>query len=147
MRVFQRAPAIPPTSRFRSHKKGAKADSGLWDMIIKPGLSITDPENAFSWSEDIMEMLPLRSHAERRNPLHAFLGILCPAHREQVSQALTACLKDKTDATVFDCEFPVQDVTGADRSFRATAEVERNENGEPTPPVGMFHDIEDRRRA
>ena len=44
---------------------GTKANSGLWDMIIKPGLSITDPENAFSWSEDIMEMLPLRSHTER----------------------------------------------------------------------------------
>ncbi len=118
-------------------------NSGSWDYDVATNTTV--------WSENMFRIFVPDMDVEGRELLAGtglinsfFQDMVHPDDRERLLLALYAAFGDEAP---YDVEYRIVRKDGELRDIHATAEVVRNENGEPVNMVGRVEDITERKRV
>lgn len=119
-------------ARFAAAARVAKLGHWEWSLA----------EGGLHWSEEIYRIVGLPQ--ETRMSYERFLGLVVPAEREQVDQAIQHALKHEQSYSK-ECQLRRSD--GATRYVQTQAQIERDRNGTPVRMFGTTQDITEHKEA
>ncbi len=116
--------------------------SGLWYMKINDDFSI-----AYAiWSDDFRKMVGFNDENDFPNTVEAWSNRLHPDDSKLTLDAFSSCIKDLTGNTPYDVDYRLMLKDKSYKWFHAAGNVVRNENGHPDEIIGVFVDIDDKKK-
>ena len=113
---------------------------GLWDMdIINDDL--TNPTNAFNWSDEFRQMLGYTNEIDFPNLLGSWIDRLHPEDRERTLEQAVRHILDKTGNTPYDTEYRLKRKNGEYGYFRAYGGTYKDDDGNTRKIAGSLIDI------
>jgi len=113
---------------------------GLWEMEVTNS-DLTNPANAFIWSDELRQMLGYSSEEDFPNVLSSWSDLLHPEDKERVLYAFTRHLLDVTGNTPYDVEYRLLKKNGEYSYYYASGETIRDEDGRAIRIAGALMDI------
>jgi len=117
--------------------------SGPWSMEFDAEGNMVSCE----WSDIFRRMVGYQSEADFPNVLESWSDLLHKEDKERVLQAYWAAVNDRTGNTDYDVEYRLLTKNAGWRWFHAAGRLSRREDGSPQTFIGLFMDIDDRKRA
>ena len=115
----------------------------LWDMDIVVEDPVS-PNNKFTWSKEIRQMLGFKDESDFPNLLSSWSNRLHPDDKEQVLEAFAAHITDMSGTTPYDITYRLKTKNEEYRHFHAYGNTLRNPAGIPLRVAGALMDITER---
>ena len=116
------------------------AKIGLWDMEIVHN-DMTNPANAFNWSNEFRYMLGFNDETDFPNVLGSWIDRLHPDDVERTIDHAVKHILDKTGSVPYEIEYRLKKKDGEYAYFRAYGGTFRDEEGNAIRIVGSLVDI------
>ena len=113
---------------------------GLWETEILND-DLTNPENAFIWSDEFRNMLGFSDETDFPNVLGSWSERLHPEDRAETLEHAMKHLLDKTGKTPYDAEYRLLKKDGEYAHFRSYGGTFRDQDGNAMRMAGSIMDI------
>ncbi len=113
--------------------------SGLWNMDIGPGNQVI----AAYWSDDFRHMIGYNSVQDFPNKLESWSDLLHPEDKDRTLNLFVQTLEDRSDQTKYDLEYRLKTKNQGYRWYRASGNVQRDQQGQAIQFIGIFVDVND----
>jgi PAS domain S-box-containing protein len=118
----------------------------LWDMILPTDREHFEGENEFWWSDEFRHMLGFTDESDFPNIHASWSDRLHPEDKQEVFDAVSAHMYDKSGQTPYDMEYRLMLKNGEYRYFHAFGESLRDDEGNPLRIAGAIEDIDEMKR-
>ncbi|MCL2075452.1 MAG: PAS domain-containing protein [Betaproteobacteria bacterium] len=122
------------------------AKIGLWEKVIMSD-DLTNPTNAFNWSNEFRHMLGFSDESDFPNVLGSWSDRLHPDDKDQTLDYAVKHLLDKTGKIPYDAQYRLMKKDGEYGHFSSYGETLRDEHGNPILISGAMMDITEAKNA
>jgi PAS domain S-box-containing protein len=118
----------------------------MWDMDIVSD-DLVNPKNKFTWSQEFRNMLGFSDENDFPNLLGSWSDRLHPDDKENVINAFTAHINDRTNQTPYNVEYRLLMKNEKEyRYFQALGATQRDYTGMPLRIAGSLMDITEKKQ-
>lgn len=117
--------------------------SGMWGMEFDEDGKMVSVE----WSDEFRKMIGYTDEEDFPNELSSWSNLLHPDCKEKVLKAFNDAIADYSGKQTYDVEYRLKTKGGQWRWYHAIGRLLRREDGTPLSYVGMFVDINDKKKA
>ena len=119
------------------HLVNETISSGLWNMDIGPGNQVV----AAYWSDDFRHMIGYNSVQDFPNTLESWSNLLHPEDKDRTLNLFVQTLEDRSGKTKYDLEYRLKTKNQGYRWYRASGNVQRDQQGQAIQFIGIFVDV------
>lgn len=116
--------------------------SGQWGMEFNKDAEMI----SCTWSDDFRKMVGYENEEDFPNELEAWSDLLHEEDKDRVLKAYWDTVRDSTGARTYNVEYRLRTKHQGWRWFHAAGRLSRREDGSPIAFVGLFMDIDDRKK-